>query len=46
MSVGFLPLGEIQNPIVDLLEEEPTRTFLSDTQICEIFSDIFIIHGF
>ena len=46
MSVGFLPLGEIQNPIVDLLDEEPTRTFLSDTQICEIFSDIFIIHGF
>ena len=26
MSVGFLPLGEIRNAIVDLLDEEPTRT--------------------
>ena len=26
MSVGFLPLGEIRNALVNLLDEEPTRT--------------------
>ena len=26
MSVGFLPMGEIRNAILDLLDEEPTWT--------------------
>ena len=38
MSVGFLPLGEIRNAIVDLLDEEPTRTlFFRYPELRDVF---------
>ena len=46
MSVGLLPLGEIRNAIVDLLDKEPTRTLFFRYPELRDFSNIFIMHGF
>ena len=41
MSVGFLPLGEIRNAIVDLLDEERTRTLFFRHQELRDFFQYF-----
>ena len=46
VSVGFLPLGEIRNTVVDLLDKEPTRALFSDTQNYEFFFQYFHITWF